>query len=113
MVHEPVRRASTVLHIALGLILAAEGAIILSGAVSEHHEGQLIAFGAAQIVGAVLFVWRRTILMGGCVVLCASLIAACVHAFEGEFPAAHLVAAVAVLYVVVQNGGWAFLRAVR
>src|SRR5712692_988249 len=98
-----VRRSFTILHVALGLILAVEGALTLVHALSMHHDAHLIAFGTVKTIAALLFIWPRTMLVGGCVLFCTFLIAAAVHVVRREFPSEHLVYAVAVMLVMIHG----------
>lgn len=100
------RQSSIVLHLSLGLIIAAEGALNLVHGFSAQRDPQLIAFGAAEGLGALAFIWPRTLRVGGCVLVCTFLIAAVVHLLGGEFPSEHLVYAVAVLFVMTHGSGW-------
>jgi len=100
-----VFRSSVTLHIALGLILAVEGVLMLVHAVAAHHDPHLLAFAAIQGIAALLFIWPRTMRIGGCVLVCAFVIAAVVHLLRGEFPSEHLVYAVAVLFVMIHGSG--------
>jgi hypothetical protein len=92
-----------VLHLALGIIIAVEGALNLIHAFSAQTDHLLMAFGAAEATGAPLFMWPRTILVGGCLLFCTFVIAAVVHVSGGEFPSEHLVYAVAVLFVMTRG----------
>ena len=105
MVDPSPRRSAILLHIALGLILAVEGAIILVRGLSVEHDSLLVCFGAVELIAATLFVWPRTILIGACGLICASLIAAVFHIIAGEFPSEHLVAVVAVALATVHSTG--------
>ncbi|MGH7426843.1 MAG: hypothetical protein ACREMW_13860 [Gemmatimonadales bacterium] len=106
MIDVTVRLPFTILHLALGLILAVEGVLTLIHGLSVHNAPHLIAFGAVEAIGALLFIWPRTLLVGGCFLLCAFLIAAAVHLLRGEFPSEHLVYAVAVLFSMVHVRVW-------
>lgn len=100
----PGTRSATVLHVALGVIFAVEGVLILIQAASaSHHDLHLFAFAGAEVLGALLFIWSRTMRIGACVLACAFVIAAVVHLLEGDFPSEHLVYAVAVLLVVIHD----------
>jgi hypothetical protein len=99
------RQLAVLLHLALGLIIAVEGTInVLHGLAPQDR--QLIAFGAAEGIGALVFLWPRALRVGGCVLVCTFLIAAVVHLLAGEFPSEHLVYAVAVLLVMTHGPGW-------
>ena len=101
-----VNRSSVTLHLALGLILAIEGVLTLIHAFSAHEDVYLLAFAAIEVIGALLFIWPRTIRIGGCLLVCTFVIAALVHLVRGQFPSEHLVYAVAVLFVMIHGSGW-------
>jgi hypothetical protein len=94
------------LHVGLGLILAIEGSQTLVHALSVHRDFHLIAFGAVQAIAALFFIWPRTMLIGGCFLVCAFLIAAVVHVLRGEFPSEHLIYAIAILFVMTHGRDW-------
>ena len=99
------RRSAMLLHIVLGLILAVEGVIILVRGLRIEHDSLLVAFGAVELISAALFIWPRTVRIGACGLICASLVAAVFHIIEGEFPSEHLVAVVAVALATVHSAG--------
>ncbi len=96
-------RLPRALHFALGLLIVLEGSVNLAHGLSGARDAQLIAFGAAEVIGAVLFAWSRTIAVGACVLVCAFLIAAGVHVLARDWPFEHLVYAVAVLVVLAHH----------
>ena len=96
------RRLARVLHLALGLLIVVEGAVNLGLCFANERGLQLIAFHAAQAVGALLFILPRTVSVGACILVCAFLAAAGVHALGHTLPFDHLVYAVAVLVVLTQ-----------
>jgi hypothetical protein len=100
--HPSDRRVLRVLHIALGLLLAIQGAINLFLCVVNARGLQLIAFHAVEVAGALLFIWSRTIVTGAWVLVGAYLAAAVVHALDRNPPFEHLVYAIAVLIVLAQ-----------
>ena len=105
MVDLSVIRSFVTLHIALGLTLAVEGVLTLVHAVAEHHDSHLLAYATMEVIAALLFIWPRTMRIGGCILVCAFLFAAVVHLLRGEFPSEHLVYAVAVLFVMIPGSG--------
>ena len=90
------------LHIALALIIAVEGVLNVNRGFSEHH-GLLVCFGVAEAIGALFFVWQRTLALGACILVCTFVIAAGFHIAGHEFPSEHLVYAVAILVVVAHR----------
>ena len=104
MSHASDDRLSRALHVALGLLLAVEGGINLARCLAGDHDPRLIAFSAVQTAGALLFTWSRTVGVGACILVCAFLIAAGVHALDRhDVPFEHLIYAVAVLVVVTHH----------
>lgn len=100
------RRATMLLYISLGLIFAVEGVLILVRGLTVERDSQLVVYGAVEVISAALFIWRRTIQLGACGLVCAFLVAAVVHVAGGAFPSEHLAAAVAVAFVTIHNAGW-------
>jgi uncharacterized membrane protein len=100
----PDHRLASALHLALGLLILVEGVFNIVHGLAGEGDAQLIAFGAAESVGAILFAWSRTIAVGACILVCAFLLAAGVHVLARDLPIEHLVYAVAVLVVVVHHG---------
>jgi hypothetical protein len=95
-------RVTRALHVALGLLIALEGALNLAHGFAGERDLQLIAFGGAEAAGALLFLWSRTIAAGACILVCAFLVAAGVHVLGHDPPFEHLVYAVAVLVVLTR-----------
>jgi hypothetical protein len=93
-------RLPRALHLALACLIVVEGSFNLAHGLAEDRDLQLIAFGTAEAVGAVLFAWLRTIGVGTCILVCTFLIAAGVHVLERDMPIEHLVYAIAVLVVL-------------
>jgi hypothetical protein len=96
------RRLPRLLHVALALIIAVEGALNVSRGFSEQH-GLLACFGGAEAVGALLFMWPRAMAVGACILVCTFLIAAGFHIAGLAFPSEHLVYAVAILVIGAQR----------
>jgi uncharacterized membrane protein HdeD (DUF308 family) len=94
-------RASTALYVALGLILVIEAVLTLRHALSVHHDQHLALVAVTQGIGALLFIWPRTMRIGACLLVCLFLISAVVHAFRGEFASEHLVSAIAVSFIML------------
>jgi hypothetical protein len=102
-----LRRSFIALHMTLGVVIIVESARTLIhafGALAEHHHEALL--GSVEIVAAVLFLWPRTLRIGGWVLVAIFLLTASVHAVRGEFPAPLLVYAAAVFFVTVHGGAW-------
>jgi hypothetical protein len=97
------RRAPAALHLVLALLIGAQGAINLVVCIFNARGLHLIGFHAAEVVGALLFVWPRTAVAGAWFLVCIYVAAAGVHAFERNWPFEHLIYAVAVLYVAARH----------
>jgi uncharacterized membrane protein len=96
-------RLPKALHLTLALLIALEGASNLFHGFGADRDLELIAFGAAEAVGGVLFIWSRTIAAGACILVCAFLVAAGVHVLGHDLPFEHLIYAVAVLVVAAHH----------
>jgi hypothetical protein len=96
-------RLPKVLHVTLALIIALEGALNVTRGLSGERDFLLVCFGAAEAVGALFFVWPRTLAVGACILVCTFLIAAAFHVVEHDFPSEHLVYTVSILVVLAQR----------
>ena len=96
-------RLPNTLHWALAVLILLEGSVNLAHGFSGDHDAQLLSFGAAEVLGAALFAWSRTIAAGACVLVCGFLIAAGVHVLGHDWPFEHLIYAVAVLLVLAHH----------
>jgi hypothetical protein len=105
VIRTTTERLLRALHLALALLIAAEGTVNLVHGFSPQRDPQLIAFGTAETVGALLLPWTPTLAMGVCVLACTFVIAAAVHLLAHDFPSEHLVYAVAVLSVMAHHRG--------
>ena len=102
-----LRRSFLALHLTLGLVIALESAQTLIHAltVATGH-GHLAVLAATEGTAALLFLWPRTMRVGG-IALIATLAAALVgHGMRGQFPAPLLVYAVAALFVTIHGTAW-------
>lgn len=101
------RRSFIALHLTLGSVIIFESARTLIhafGALAEHHHMALL--GSAEVVAALLFLWPRTLRIGGPVLVAIFLLAILLHALRGEFAASLLVYAAAALFVTVHGSAW-------
>jgi len=106
MAAQTLRRSFIALHVTLGLVIAFEGARTLIHALTAHHHGHLAALAAAEIAAALLFLWPRTMRVGGIALIATFATALVAHALRGEFPAPLLVYAVATLFVTIHGSAW-------
>jgi hypothetical protein len=103
MTEANVRQLFIVLYVAFGIILAVEGIMTLTHAVPDRNTLH-VAFGAAETMGALLFLWPRTMRLGAmCCLLPAFAAAAMVHIGQGEFPSEHLVYAIATVFATLHG----------
>jgi hypothetical protein len=104
---QSLRRSFIALHLTLGVVIVVESARTLFhafGALAEHHH--LAMLGSVEIVAALLFLWPRTLRIGGWTLVAIFLVAVLTHSLRGEFPAAMLVYAAAALYVTLHGAAW-------
>ncbi len=96
-------RLSVALRVAIAFILLAEGIITLANAIAAPEDLDVVVFASAEILGALFFIWSRTVRVGACFLICAFAAAAAVHALGGEFPSEHLVYALSVFFVAIHT----------
>lgn len=107
MTNPSLRRSFIALHVTIALVALVQSAGALhhaAGAFVEHH--LLAVFGVLQVVGALLFLWPQTLRVGGGALLVVFVHAVLFEIMNGRFPAAHLVYAVATLFVMVHGAAW-------
>ena len=93
------------LHLTLGLVLLVESARTLVHTMTEHSGNLHLGFlSGTETIAALLFLWPRTLRIGGSVLIAILLVAAGAHAVRGELPGTLLVYAAAVLFVTIH--GW-------
>ena len=97
-----LRRAFLAFHVVLGLALlyASVGTVI-----HAHHEGNLhiALLAAVEALGAALFLWPRTLRIGGCLLLLSLVVALGHHAFIGQLRPDLLVYAAGTIFVMVHG----------
>lgn len=101
-----LRRSFIALHLTLGLVIVFEGARALVHALGAAHHGHVAVVATVETAAALLFLWPRTMRVGGVALVATFLLAVLVHALQGEFRAALLVYAAAALFVTVQGSAW-------
>jgi hypothetical protein len=103
----PLRNAFLALHLTLGLVILFESVQTLAhtlGAPADH--GHLMMVAGVESVAALLFLWPRTLRIGGGALVLILTVAAVAHIVRGEFPAAVMVYAVATFFVCVHGSAW-------
>jgi len=103
-----VRRSFILFHSVLGIGLLVGSIQMLVHALQEMHgtHGHLVPVAAVEAVGALLFLWPRTLRVGGAILLLMLLGMVAVHAFRGDWPLDFLTYAVGTWYVMVHGSGW-------
>ncbi|HUP44136.1 MAG TPA: hypothetical protein VM779_01350 [Thermoanaerobaculia bacterium] len=102
-----VRRSFIGLHLTLGVVAivrSAQALLHAAGALVEHQ--YLVAFGVFELLAALLFLWPRTMRVGGAALVAVFVHEALFQASRGDFPAAPLVYAAAALFVTVHGDAW-------
>lgn len=103
MINASDHRLSRVLHLALGLIFAIEGALTLRHALSEHHDLHLLVMATTQTLAALLFTWPRTMRIGGWVLVAMFTISAGIQLLRSDFPTAQLVYVIALVFMILHG----------
>lgn len=101
-----LRRSFIALHLTLGLVIALESARMLIHALTHAAHGHLAVLAATEGTAALLFLWPRTMRVGGIALIATFAVALVAHAIRGEFPAPLLVYAVATLFVTIHGSAW-------
>ncbi len=85
-------------------MLLVESTRTLAHALGEHQADlHLTLLSSSETVAALLFLWPRTMRLGGGVLIAILTVAAVAHALRGEFPGALLVYLAAVVFVTLQG----------
>jgi len=102
------RRSFICLHLVLGIGLLVGSIQMLVHAMQELHgrHGHLALVATVEALGAVLFLWPRTLRVGGAMLLVVLLGMQAVHAFRGDWPLNFLTYAAATWYVMVHGPAW-------
>lgn len=103
---EQVKPYLLALHLTLGLVILFESARELLHAATRAGHGHLAVVATIEGIAAILFLWPRTMRLGGLVLTAVLAGALIVHAVRGEFLAPLLVYAVATLFVTVNGNAW-------
>ena len=102
-----LRRSLIALHLTLGLVIALESAQTLIHALrATTGHGHLAVLASIEGAAALLFLWPRTMRVGGVVLTATFALAIVAHALRGEFRAPLLVYAVATLFVTMHGSAW-------
>jgi hypothetical protein len=101
-----LHHAFLLFHVTLGLVVliasletAFHAASPHSGAANPH----LALLASVEAVGALLFLWPRTVRIGGALMLLTFAVALIVHGFRGEFGGPLLVYAAGTLFVMAHG----------
>ena len=108
MTNQALRRSFIALHLTLAVVILVEGGRTALHALLEHtppdlHLGLL---GSAQAVAALLFLWPRTLRIGGGALVAIFVVAMVAHGVQGEFPGEAAVYAAAAPFVSVHGSAW-------
>jgi hypothetical protein len=109
MVTPTLRRSFIAFHLTLGLtllVLSVRTAIEALAAHASHASPHVAALGILEGVGAALFLWPRTVRVGGVVLLLSIGLALLAHAAAGQFRGDLLVYAAGTWFVMVHGAAW-------
>ena len=106
------RRSFILFHLVLGIGLLVGSVQMLVHAMQELQgtHGHLALVATAEAVGALLFLWPRTLRVGGAMLLVVLLGMQAAHAFRGDWPLNFLTYAAGTWYVMVHGSAWSTLR---
>lgn len=95
----------TILHVATGAVVLLQSAQTVMATWHPHGRAGLPAFvlGSVEVAAAILFLVRRTLVLGAIGLLAVFAIGFVVHGLRGQFPLALIVYAAAV-YLVMSEG---------
>lgn len=111
MVDLTLRRSFIGLHLTLALVIIFESSTTLVHALSaptQHVHLALLA--TLEAAAALLFLWPRTLRIGGFALVAILSLATVAHALRGEIPASLLVYAAAALFVTAHGAVWGIHR---
>ena len=101
------RRSFTAFHLVLGLGILWLSVLTVMGAArpdAGHHDLHAVAVGAVEAIGALLFLFPRTLRAGAVLLLLTIGIATAVHAFRGHLRVDLLIYAAGVWLVASHRG---------
>ena len=109
MVTPILRRSFIAFHLTLGvtlLFLSVRTAIQALAVHESHSSLHIAALAMLETLGAALFLWPRTLRVGGALLLLTIGIALLVHATAGQFRGDLLVYAAGTWFVLVHGSAW-------
>ncbi len=102
-----LRRAFMTLYITFGVVVFVQSlraALAASGWESAvGPDRHVLALASLETLGALLFLWRPAVRVGGAVLLVTFAIAVTAHGLRGEFPGALLVYAAGTVFVMTHG----------
>jgi hypothetical protein len=102
-----LRRAFLIFHLTLGPAVLFESIrTFLAASGAAGHDPHLALLAGVEAIGAALFLIPRTLKVGGVVMLLTFAIAVVMHSARGHVPAALLVYATGVFFVMVHGSAW-------
>ena len=116
MVTTTLRRSFIGFHLTLGLALllfSARTALQAFAPAAGHSEPHVGVLAVVEAIGAGLFVFPRTLRLGGALLLLSIGLALVVHGLSGQFRADLLVYATGTWFVMVHGPGWTSARRLR
>ena len=102
------RRSFTAFHLVLGLGILWLSVLTVMGALrpdAGHHDPHALVLGTVEAIGALLFLFPRTLRAGAVLLLLTIGIAAAVHAFRGHLRIDLLIYAAGVWLVSAHRAG--------
>src|SRR5262245_6389016 len=97
-------RAFVTFHVTLGVVILVESVRTVFHAVHGGGRG-LLVLASVEAIGATLFLWPGTLVIGAAAMLATFAVAFLVHAFRGEFHLGLLVYAAGTILVLARRRG--------
>ena len=103
-----LRRSFTAFHLVLGLgLLFLSSETLVDGLTSTHGlQPHLVLVGGLETLGAALFLFPRTLRVGGALLLLTILLALFVHALSGQWRVDLVIYAAGTWFVMVHGAAW-------
>lgn len=110
MNHRQLRYSFIALHLALGTVILLQSIISVFHArglpTGPHQAIGLAVLASIEAVAAALFLFPRTLKVGGVTLLIVFIMALALHALRGEFPIALIVYAAGVTFVMLHGSAY-------
>jgi hypothetical protein len=102
------RRAFIAFHLALGLALLYLSVRTVLTALADHadHSGVHVVLASVETLGALLFLFARTLRLGGILLLATMGVAALVHAMQMQLRADLIVYCAGTVFVMAHGSAW-------